>query len=389
MRRMLVFVVLISLPRMSGSFTTLNHQMQYEVTVVVASNDGGDEFKPAKIALEKNKTTMLKAVIAPDVNQSLWPPILLHAHEAMRHCNFAGSGSKGSQEVAGEYYARAVKKWGEGDMTGALFDLGCVLHLVQDAAFCGHSNRLFFSRLDKHSAFENWVEKQTAPNKHSKSFEELWAQGWVIKSGGMYLKSPWRDDQGKPHWEGSGETWIDVAAHMSYERVTYSMALDTDDCEFQGQARQQFVIAQQCGAGLLVDFFREVGLIPNLENMAAEARQSGLYPTTSPNGVSRLLLRQNEGGSYLEIAANKSPIAWEFPDKDWPSAPKRVSRAFYLDNYSVALVDASEGDDWRHLYLLPAVPRADNWWTCQETIQFFFDTPDDLEKHQFQVVNLP
>lgn len=389
MRQLLVFLVLISLPRISWAWTKLNHQMLYEISVKLASSDGGEEFKAAKIVLEKNKTTMLKAVIAPDVDKTLWPPISLHAHEAMSHCNFAGSGSKGSQEVAGEYYARAVKKWGEGDMPGALFDLGCVMHLVQDPAFCGHSNRLFFSRLDKHSAFENWVEDQTAPNKKSKSFEGLWADGWAIKSGGLYLKSPWRDYQGKPHWEGSGEAWVDVAAHLSYNHVQYSMGLDYDDCEFQGQARQQFVIAQRCGAGLLVDFFRRVGIILGPEAMAAKLKQSNLWPVTSPNGVSSLTLRQNGDRSQIEIIANKSPVSFEFPDEDWSDLPKRISRAFYPGDYFIALIDAAEGGNWRHLYLLPAVPRCDSWWTCKEVNQFFFDTPDDLEKHQFQVINLP
>lgn len=389
MRQLLVFLVLISLPRISWPLTTLNHQMQYEVTVVVASNDGGDEFKPAKIALDKNKTTMMKAVIAPDVDQSLWPPIKLHGHEAMLHYNFGGSATQGSQEVAGEYYARAVNKWRKGDMTGALFDLGCVLHLVQDASFCGHSNRLFFPHLGKHSAFEHWVEDQTAPNKKPKSFGELWAEGWAIKSGGLYLKSPWRDKQGKPHWEGSGEAWIDVAAHLSYNHAIYSMGLDYADCEFQGQARMQFVIAQRCGAGLLVDFFRRVGIIPGPETMTAKLKQSNLWPTTSPNGVSSLTLRQNGGRNRIDVTANKSPIGWEFPSVDYPSFPQRIGRAFYLGNYFIGLTDAAEGGNWQHLYLLPAVPRCDSWWTCKEVNQFFFDSPNDLEKYQFQVINLP
>ncbi len=390
MRQLLVFLVLISLPRVSWAWTKLNHQMLYEISVELASNDGGDEFKGAKIVLEKNKTTMLKAVIAPDVNQTLWPPIKLHGHEAMLHYNFGGSATRGSQEVAGEYYVRAVKKWGRGDMPGALFDFGCVMHLVQDPAFCGHSNTLFFKQLVKHSSFENWVEDQTAPNKQPKSFEELWADGWAIKSGGTYLKSPWRDDQGKPHWEGSGEAWVDVAGHLSYELAQCTLGLDYDECDFQGVARLQFVTAERCGAGLLVDFFRRVGLIPSLETMAAKSKELNLYPAVSPNGVSRLLFHQNEGGSYLEIHANKSPRSWEFPDHDCLSAPKRVGRTFYLGNYFVGLTDAAEGDNWKHLFLLPAVPEPDSWYNCPEDnpeMQYFFNSRE-LSKYHFQIVTL-
>ena len=390
MLKPLVFVMLIFLPQMSWSWTTLNHQMLYEISAKLASNDGGDEFKAAKIVLDRNQGTMIKAVIAPDVNKKLWPPILLHANEAMMHYNFLGPSSEGSQKVAGEYYTKAVKKWQEGDMGGALFDLGCVLHLVQDAGFSGHSNSLFFTHLGKHSAFENWVERETAPKKHPKSFEELWADGWVIKSGGAYLKSSWRDDQRRPHWEGNGEAWIDVAAHLSYELAQCSMGLDYDGCDFQGVARMQFVSAERCGAGLLVDFFRRVGVMPDLKTLALEARQSGLYPVTSANGVSRLLLRQNGGGSYLEIHANKTPRPWEFPDNNCLSAPRRVGRAFYLNNYFVGLTDAAEGDDWSYLFLLPAVPEPDSWYSCPEDnpeMHFFFNSRE-LSKYHFQVVTL-
>jgi hypothetical protein len=296
------------------------------------------------------------------------------------------------------------------------------MHVVQDAGFCGHSNFLNVPAWRGHSAFENWVRDQTAPGKKPRSFEDLHTDAWVIETGGAYLKEPWRSEDGRQHWEGSLEAWVDVAAHLSYDLLTETITthdkavLDYDGCDFNGAARQQFVAAQRCGAGLLVDFFRRVGVIPepqicylregdiwrvhfgddNPQRLGPEESSSpdALWPTVSPDGKSKLFYKDSRlkepGQSDLGITVGDHSWGWNLASNGWPSGPKSISRAFYLNNYFVALVDAAEGDNWQHLYLVPAVPGPDTWYDCPKgVIQYYFDSPKDLWKHHIQTVFLP
>lgn len=420
----LVLVGLLTFGLVAPSFAwdSLGHQILCPASVRLASNDGGQNFAAARAILEQYASLMNEAVIAPDTNAKLisppiWPP-LFHGHEAMTHVGFDGLERHDSEVLVVAYFNRAREKWRAGDIPGALYDLGCGMHVVQDAAFCGHSNILFFPHLGKHSAFENWVRDQTAPSKKPKSFEQLHNEAWLVETGGIYLRESWRDDQRKEHWLGGLESWIDVAAHLSYNCVTEAMALDYSSCEFNGQARQQFVAAQRCGAGLLVDFFRKVGVIEEPwiyylrngevcrfrlggdtpERLGPQDRlnPSDLWPTTSPDGKSRLrfgavMITGYDESQALSIESPPCPVwSWQFDRLEWPSAPRRIGRAFYLNNFLVALTDAFEGDNWKRLYLIHGKPQPDVWYDCPEAgVQYFFNTPDDLQLHHIQVVELP
>jgi hypothetical protein len=288
------------------------------------------------------------------------------------------------------------------------------MHVVHDAGYCGHSNLMAFSHLTTHSACEKWVRDETAPAKKPKSFEQLFNEAWLIEYGGVYLKESWRDGQGRSHWDGGLESWIDVVAHLSYNHYTYTFGgIEDKGSEFQGQMRQQFVDSQRCGAGLLVDFFRKVGVIeePNVNYLRGKEvwrvhlggndpervgpllglNLDDLWPTISPNGYSKASLYQKGDKSKVCVNVDQDQMctSWDFPDEDWPSAPKRVSRAFYPSSYFIALVDAAEGDNWRHLFLVPSVPKPNSWWTCKGTNQYFFDSPDGIWEHQVQKVDLP
>jgi hypothetical protein len=334
----------------------------------------------------------------------------------MSHVGFDLVAAHDSEYLARAYGESVLAKWSRDEREGALYDLGCIIHLMQDAGFCGHSRASLFLDFKKTTTFENYVKQETTPNKKPKSQLQLKNEGWLINYGGCYLKEPWRDEQGRSHWAGGLEAWIDVAAHLAYEHSEI-LSESVDDCEYQGQARQQFVIAQKCGAGLLVDFFRQVGVIedpwinylrgrevwrvrldnnsPERVGSIADLNSDNLWPITSPNGYSRLSLHQERGGSQVDVTVNANAklnqtcTGWDFPDEDRPSAPKRVSRAFYPSNYFIALVDAAEGDDWRHLFLVPSVPSPNYWWTCERTIQFFFDDWEDLRKHHCRTIELP
>lgn len=410
------------------SWDGIDHQLIYSLAVSLASNDGGTDFAKAKAILEKYEGTMKKAVIAPDVDyklakpsiyspqiicQPIYPP-LYHAHDAMMHVGFDGLVVDDSERRAVAYGQRAIQKWLKGDIEGALYDLGCIMHLLQDAAFCGHSNLGFFTHIGKHSAFEGWVLKQTTTDgKTPKSWEKLFEEGWTINYGGVYLKEPWKDEAGREHWAGGLESWIDVAAHLAYRHATVSLTLDYTGCEFNGQARQQFVNAERVSAGLLVDFFRQVGVIreslvyyrrggeiwrvrlgaQNPEKVQGPIDAAAIWPKTSPDGKSFLGLfsvdtvdRVND----IYITVSHNTWNWEFDRLEWKSVPKKLGKAFYINNYFVALIDANEGDNWRHLYLIPAIPRPDNGYDCfKGGVQYFFDGPEEMQRHQVEVVDLP
>lgn len=419
---LLLALSLLIVPAVLGfGFDGVDHQLAYSRAVPIAFNDGGEDFAKAKAILEKNGETMKKAVIGPDVNPKLInPPIypcVLHAHDAMSHVGFDGLSAHDSERLAAPYGKMAIEKWRGGDCEGALYDLGCVMHLVQDASFCGHSNLGFFTHISKHSAFEDWVKKQTttADGKTPKSFETLFEEGWTINTGGVYLKEPWRDDQGREHWAGGLESWIDVAAHMSYNHLTYTLPLDYSSCEFGGQARQQFVSAQRVSAGLLVDFFRQVGVIPepsicylrggevwrvrlgddHPESLGREEKfnPSVIWPTVSPNGKSKLSWNDSQtkerGKDDFGVTTGWISCGWDYTSEGGPKLPERISRAFYLNNFFIAVASASESNDWRHLWLVPTVPIPDNWWTCKGTNQYYFNGWKNLRKRFSQVIELP
>lgn len=403
----------------SVAWDGLGHQILGPASAQLAANDGGPDFASAFAILKEHSGLMNEAVIAPDVNAKLInPPIfppLFHGHEAFRHVGFDDMESHDSEYLISFYLKRAVEKWEAGDIPGALYDLGCALHILHDASYCGHSNFLHIASWEAHSSFENWVRDMTAPDKKPKSFEELHHEAWVVESGGIYLKESWRDEAGKEHWAGGLESWIDVAAHYSY-RLLDSSSLKHDSCDFQGAAHQQFAASQRCGAGLLLDFFRCVGVVPQPVlyfkrdgavwrfrlgddssqrlGLQGELCPADFWPTTSPSGKSRLFYldsrTKQQGQSDFGVTVGDRNWGWDFTRTKWPSAPEKISQAFYVDNYAIALVDASEGDNWRHLFLVPAMPGPDVWYDCpKESMQYFFDGPDELWAHHIQKVDLP
>lgn len=396
----------------------LGHQILCPASVMLASNDGGQDFARALAFLQQYAGLMNEAVIAPDVNAKLinppiWPP-LFHGHEAMLHVGFDGLEGHDSEILIAAYLRRACEKWRKGDVPGALYDVGCALHIVQDAGFCGHSNFLHATTWEGHTGFENWVRDQTAPNKRPKSLETLHDEAWVINTGGAYLKESWRDNQGKEHWEGGLEAWVDVAAHLSYDQLQSSMIKDHSSSDFQGAAHQQFVAAQRCGAGLLVDFFREVGVIeepwiyypkngeiyrvrlggndPERLGPPDSLCPADFWPVTSPDGKSRLSY-----GYGVDVSARNKRLGvqvgevgwqWDFPRLGWSSAPSELGRAFYLDNFLIAITDAVEGDNWKHIWLLPAEPKPDTQFVSADGTAYPFYSLD-LWRHHIQMLDLP
>jgi hypothetical protein len=407
----------------------LDHQILWPASAQLASNDGGQDFARAKAFLEQYAGLMDEAVVAPD-NQPklgkpslyhkilcppLWPSVY-HGHEAMVHVGFSGFPGDDSQVLVKPYFKMAYEKWKEGDIPGALYALGCGMHLVQDASFCGHSNFVHVSSWEMHSSFENWVCGETAPGRKPKTFDELHEEAWVVKTGGVYLKEPWRDDQGKEHWGGDMEAWVDVAAHLSYDFLQSSSVKDHNDPDFQGAAHQQFVIAQRCGAGLLVDFFRKVGVIEepwvyylrggeiwrvrlgstSPERLGPEDRlcPDDFWPTTSPDGKSHLSygygVEVTAKDKLLNAQVGEAVWQWDFPHLNWTSAPKEMGRAFYLNNYFIAITDAAEGDEWKHVWLLPAEPVPDTQFVSEDgQTAYPFYSLKDLWRHHIQRVDLP
>ncbi|MCX6811786.1 MAG: hypothetical protein NT039_03790 [Candidatus Berkelbacteria bacterium] len=422
MRVTLVLVGLLAFGLTAPSFALdgLNHQILWPASMLLASNDGGQDFAAARAILEQYAGLMNEAVIAPDTNAKLisppiWPS-LFHGHEAMTHVGFGGLERNDSELLIEPYFRMACKKWGNGDIPGALYDLGCGMHIVHDASYCGHSNFLHAASWKGHSAFEDWVRDQTAPGKKPRSFEDLHKDAWVIATGGAYLKESWRDDQGKEHWLGGLEAWVDVAAHLSYDRLQASMIKDHGNSDFQGAAHQQFVTAQRCGAGLLVDFFRRVGVIPeptiyyprggeiwrvrlgddNPQRLGPKESlcPADFWPVTSPDGKSRLSygygVEETARDKRLGVQVGEMGWQWDFPHLDWASAPHELGRAFYVNNFFIAITDAAEGDNWRHLFLLPAVPVPDTQFVSADgqTVYPFYSL-NDLWRHHIQRVDLP
>lgn len=407
------------------SWGDVDHQLAYTVGALVASNDGGEDFALAAKILKENDALMQRAVLAPD-NEPKAPlyPCLYHGHEAMLHVGFDGLAAHDSEYLAKAVGIRAVEKWQNKDYTGALFDLGCIMHAVQDAAFSGHCNFLhkeiwFKGKTIVHSAVEDWVKKQTTDSSGKlKPWEKLDAHGynWVIDDGGVYLKQAWKDPSGRVHWDGGLESWIDVAAHLSYERMYYTATMDYTGCEFNGQIRQQLANSERCCAGLLVDFFRRVGVIPNPmvyylrqgeiwrvrlgENNPERVERSdrlnlhSFWPQVSPNGKSMLCLGsylRPGDGTHLNLNVGTNAWGWQLDRDEWPQLPKEICTAFYLNNYFVAMVDAAEKDNWQHLYLIQAVYGPSSGYDCYKNFsrQYGFDSPNGLWEHHLEVVKLP
>lgn len=65
-------------------------------------------------------------------------------------------GSLNAMSLGTEYYDRAVKYWGLGEIDQAMFFLGAAVHLVQDMTVPQHAN---IRLLDNHRQYENFIKR--------------------------------------------------------------------------------------------------------------------------------------------------------------------------------------------------------------------------------------
>jgi hypothetical protein len=137
--------------------------------------------------------------------------VFFHFHHPFKHRGFAGC-RPSSAEVAAFQFSRARRFWKRGKKKAALYRLGLVLHLLQDACVPQHAGLMgAFMPLGLdpygHAAYEAWLRE-----------EERWRK-FSVASGGEYT---WQGSHAHPkygtHFTTSARVydWIDDAAATSY-----------------------------------------------------------------------------------------------------------------------------------------------------------------------------
>jgi len=392
------------------------------------ANDLGNDFDKALELLEREdvKRRLFEGSVAPDVEPELKIPPTLHCWEAWLHCGFLGSRSRGSLDVMRDLKVKAREFWENGDEAEACYYLGCMLHMVQDAAFCYHSNTEVFEPWDlpAHSEIEGWVDKQV----RGKDSATLFRESWAIRHGGLYLKEPWADKEGRVHWQDGLEGWVDVVAHLGYDRLSDVENLDFESLDLHASMHYMFVQAQRAGAGLLLNFLEEVGLVdrpilyyprpkgndvivfsyrlgeaeakrlltlPSDEfNWQLEHDGVPIWPQETPNG--RAGVRVEGDGSVLYRDFLGENDVWNnyqnHLGRGFPGEEKMIRRAGYawcVNNYLVALTDKDEERDCRHIILIPAIVVPDRSYHYPDGRYLPFSSPDRYTYYELQQVLLP
>lgn len=406
------------------------HLKLTSLTVELVASELGGDFDRARefLGREDVKKKLFEGSIAPDIKPELEIPPTLHCWEAKEHCGFLGPRSRGSLDVVRDLKEKARESWENGDEAGACYYLGCMLHLVQDAAFCYHSNGEVFGPWDlpAHSEIEHWVDEQI----RGKDSVTLYREAWAIRHGGLYLKQGWADEQGQVHWPGGLEGWVDVAAHLGYDRLPSVRGLDYESLDLHASAYYMFVQAQRAGAGLLLDFLQEVGLVdkpllcyPRREgggvvvysyrlgeeqaerltfvsedefSWQMEYQGKLLWPQELPDGRHHVYLGTAGDGSVLYRRFREGQTYWHTTqnhlDRAFPYESEMIrhaSHVWYPCSYLVALADRDEGLDCRHIVLLPAIPTPDRSYHYPSGRFLPFSSPDEYTHHEFQRVLLP
>lgn len=267
------FIVVLLFSSCGYCWVTENHQQQFDPLAkgLIIRDCATDDYRQAIQILElPGNDREIKHGLAAADNEPFRhlpnTPSSVHGWDPFRHCGFAGEYfPQGSYNVGKKIESKIFEHWGEGRYESAFFELGRLMHFVQDAAFSGHSHVMDPRNAEMHHGFETWVRDQTI----GKSFEELRdgdrinprTSSWAADYGGIYCYIHYFDEGGKEHWFEDLAGWIDVAAHLSYGQFDNSCLLDEESVDFHGATRRQFLLAQQVTAGLLVDFFKRVGVI--------------------------------------------------------------------------------------------------------------------------------
>jgi hypothetical protein len=399
------------------------HKQGYGLGRKLAARDLGPDFVEADKILDEHDAEMQKAILAPDSGPlKLNPktPSTTHGWEPWLHCGFLGTGSTGGMTLGSVFGERAVSEWLAGRIKEALFDLGCLIHFVEDACFCGHSHCVEPKLLlTTHLQFEAWADVQVG----TRSYDDLHRNSWAIEHGGIYLRQGWKDANGIEHWPSDLGGWVDVASHLGYDRLDSIKGLDYSHGTFQAGARYQFVQVQRTVAGVLVEFFKRVGVVPEptvyfpkerdgrveiwrtvLGTADAEPTNAVLpagdlggltingvpiWPSVSPNGKVSLRLEENST-LYVDTGIRK-PFRWEFGRDSWPPAPTQIGRAWFLNDYEIALSDASEGNSWTRIVVIQVwnEPDIDFKLPDNPLVSLPLGTLDEYHHNHIEEVRLP
>lgn len=345
------------------------HQRLYELALELISNDVGSDFDSARSLLDHYHLKMLEAVIAPDTQQlTLVPPTpnILHGWDAWGHCGFGGPRTPGAYDLGQIFAGRAVDLWRQGRTEEAFFNLGCLIHLVQDCSWAGHSNTLNPKLLIRvHSSFEGWVNEKVKSGAVDGEERGLWR----IEYGGLYVRRSFVKE-GKTHWPDGLAGWVDVAAHLSYDWAEESSLKDRNSTEFLQAATYQFVQAQRTVAGLLLEYFRLIGVVPQPRFSSVD------LSSTSPDGKSQVWLEDGR------LAIKRGVTTWYGqPENGWPLVPQRIQKAWFVSNVEIVL----EGEEDDHRVVVPGMPEPNRG--AAPTFMYF-GTYGDLSYQQVKEVVL-
>lgn len=404
MKRLAFLVVLLfSLPVVAFAYGDSGHTLIYEYGRELVASDVGPDFDTAQEWLERCDPVMRKAVLAPDNDWwKLFPqtPNNVHGWDAWLHRGYpVVPGSPGAYDFGLVFGNNAIDLWNQGRSVDALPNLGNLIHFVEDCSFCGHSHTVDpVMLISTHRKFENWMEAKLDKGQDRSQLEK---DGWVIEFGGLYVRRSFERD-GKTHLPDDLAGWVDMAAHLSYEAAEDTSKATLSE-EFQRAARYQFIQGQRVVAGLLLDFFRRVGIVKKpiiyflrgdrvwQTDFTGKAVETGLnvndpalWPTVSPDGKSTVGLDPNQ-----RLRITRGHATWYGqPENGWPLMPAKVGKAWFVSNVEIALIGDDEGPNWKRVVIVPAMPEPNRVHTPGNSFSYV-GTLGDLTYQQIREVNLP
>lgn len=133
------------------------------------------------------------------------------------------------------YYTKALTKYFEGDVTGAMFYLGAACHLIQDVTIPQHVN---IKLLKHHRKYEQWVIKAFEHHNEFKAHKD-----------GIYLTAV--------------KDYIDYNSNVALETYNKYLIEEDLDIKFYKTTLIILITAQKSTAGILLNFYTDVERLKN------------------------------------------------------------------------------------------------------------------------------
>ncbi len=373
----LLFIAVVLAPPPAEAYTEWDslspenstHQFLFDQIPIILANDG--HAGVADFIDGRNLMRMKLGSIRAD--ETLWDS-REHYMDPQTHDGLIGFKSAG--QLGAERFNAAVSDWIAGSKDGAFFNIGWVVHLVQDLTVPHHAA---LTPLDYHSEYEQWV----FDHRHD----------FPVDSGGIYDF----DSYLPGHYESENDPfdWMDYNAHYAiqfFEDVNGENGQGGNDYGYA--AASLLPRAQRTSAGFLIMFLETVNTAPHADgggdkvvketelvsfDASGSSDDMGIVNWTwdfgdGSVGYGRKVVHSYPLGSHLVFLTVRDILGEESSD-----------------SLSVLVLDATApialaGDD-RHIvageeFTLDASGSSDNvgivnmMWTCDQTVIGYGETLD-------------